>query len=327
MRTSIKALFLALIFLIILAFAGEINLTDILDNSSTFNSSSPNSSVVYIQNGVSGAVTIKDPSTNIPLTMNVDYSFASGSGVIISKDGYIITAFHVVGDPQTLETSQKLKRMSEGDINYYIEQAAVTEYLARYNPQLASQLGGNSNIQNNRDITNLFIQNNLINVNSAKQTIKVKTDSGLSRNLEAQLIDTGNPANDEDVALLKVNRDNLQALQISSKNPIGAEVSIYGYPGTRDQNSINLASSAGSVVREVRNTKGILYYEANAPASNGYSGGPVLDTNNRILGIVIYSIQSRGFFRSRTSSNDSLFLSSNYLIGMCKKNNVPVNIS
>jgi S1-C subfamily serine protease len=319
------------VFVLFLLAAGEFVLTEVIDNSLTLNSSNPNSSVVHIQNGVSGVVTINDPTLNRTVTMDIDYALASGSGVIVTRDGYIITAFHVVSDPQTLETEQQLKRMSADDINRYVKQAAVNEYILRYNPQLGQQLNGNApvNLQTgNSGLTNFFIENNLISVNSSKQVIKVKlySNSLLNNNLDAQLVDVGNPNNDEDVALLKVNypKNNLPALSISSNNPLHKSVRIFGYPAG---NSGNLASSAGSVVSKFVNTQGIVYYEANAPTTNGYSGGPALDNKNRILGIIIYGIQSRGHFRSQTSSNYSLFLSSNYLIQICNKNNVPVNIS
>ncbi|WP_414469242.1 S1 family peptidase [Methanobacterium sp. ACI-7] len=321
MRSILKALFLVL-FLVLLAFAGEFVVTEILDDSLTLNSSDPSNSVVYIQNGVSGAVTIKDPSTSIPITLNINYLLGSGSGVIVSKDGYIITAFHVVSDPQTLQNQLKLKRMSEEDINHYIMQAAVTEYV-RYNPQLAREFN------NNGDLTNFFIQNNLIRVDSARQDIKVKlaSSSPISNYLNVQLVDTGNPDIDEDIALLKLNyRSDLPSLSISSSNLVGESIRVYGYPGNGSRTSLSLESSKGSIIRRVINIGGVTFYETSAPASRGYSGGPALDEKNRILGIIVYSIQSRGNNRSQTGTN-SVFLSSNNLIQICKKNNVTINIS
>ena len=328
MKSSIKFLLLAVFVLFILA-TGKFA-TDVVDDYLIFNSSDPDSSVVHVQNGVSGVVTITDPTLNETVTMDVNYTLTTGSGVIVSKNGYIITAFHVIGDPQALETQQGLKKMSNDDVNRYIEQAAVAEYILRYNPRLGSEIYGNLPFNyrvDSSDLTNLFIQNNLITVNSSRQVIKVKTSS--SNYLDAQLVDVGDPDYDEDIALLKANYtgNNLPALSISSNNPsIGKNIYMYGYPGG-NRNSTNLVSINGSVISKVANTQGIVYYETTAPATNGYSGGPALDNRNNILGIVIYAIQSRGHFRSQTSSSHSLFLSSNYLIEICSKNNVPVNIS
>ncbi|MGZ7048308.1 MAG: hypothetical protein ACXVHP_08475, partial [Methanobacterium sp.] len=92
---------------------------------------------------------------------------------IVTKDGYIITAFHVISDPKTLENQQQLKKMDDNDIKMYLEQFAVTEYLSRYNPQLGRELLNQStnNRVRNSDVTSLLIQNNLISVNSSKQLI------------------------------------------------------------------------------------------------------------------------------------------------------------
>ena len=337
---SSKKVILAIFLLSALAVTGEFLVTSILENYSSTNYSSTNNiSIVNVVNGVSGVVTIKDPSLNKIVTINIDYyALASGSGVIITKNGYIITAFHVISNPQTLENQHILKKMTISDINGYIEQAAVIEYL-HYNPQLDNELLSNnsttnSQIENTTLLTNLLTKKNLITVDSGKQVIKVNirpSKSLISNYLNAQLIDVGSAHNDEDIALLKVNASkNFFALNISSNNPFfGENVHIFGYPVTRNGNqySIKLASSTGSIINKIVNNHDIVYYETNAPTANGYSGGPVLDKKNRILGIIIYGIQTRGHFGSQIRSEDSLFLPSDYIIQICKKNKVPIKIS
>lgn len=326
MRSGIKALIFAVFVLFIVA-VGSTVLTDFVDLF-TLNSSNPNSSIVYVENGVSGVVSIKDPTLNRTVNMNIEYFITAGSGVIVTNNGYILTAFHVVGDPQTIQTQQRLKMMNNDDVTRYVEQAAVFEYISKYNPQLGQQLNSSTNLQTgNSNLTDFFVENNLINVHSAKQVIKVKLPSkSILNTMDAQLVDVGNPNNEEDVALLKVNYPtSLPALSISSNSPsIGKSVRIFGYPAVT---SFNLASSSGSVVGKMVNSEGIVYYESNAPTTNGYSGGPALDNKNKILGIVVYGIQPKSRFSLNTNSNYSLFLSSNYLIQICKRNNVPINIS
>ena len=66
--------------------------------SSTSNTSTTES-VVYIENGVSGVVTVTDPFLNRTTAINVIYyPLDSGSGFIVNRQGYLITALHVVGD-------------------------------------------------------------------------------------------------------------------------------------------------------------------------------------------------------------------------------------
>ena len=69
-------------------------------------------SVVYIENGVTGMVTINDPYLNRTTEINVIYApLDSGSGFIVNSEGYIVTAFHVVGDPKTVKSTGKIRLM------------------------------------------------------------------------------------------------------------------------------------------------------------------------------------------------------------------------
>ena len=299
------------------------------------------SSTVYVENGVSGMVTITDPSLHKTVWFNISfYPLETGSGVIVSKNGYIITAFHVIGDPES-NTINVLKTMSDEDIKTYVEQAAVSTYLSNYNPQLGAELSGNdmvsqSNLSaNTRATTDLLIQNNLISVKYYKQIIKVKFPSSTGiKPLNAQLVDVGNSRSDNDVALLKVNPAgrNLPALKINSHDPKNGEnIRIYGYPAdsnvTQSQLSVNPSTTTGSLISEVRNSHDILYYKTNASTFPGYSGGPVLNSKNEVMGILIYGVQSKGSFLQQIKSRYGLFLSSNYIIQICRENEVPIDIT
>lgn len=300
-------------------------------------------SVVYVENGVTGVVSISDPFLNRTTDINVIYApLDSGSGFIVNSDGYIVTAFHVVGDPVTLQNQMTLKLMNSTDVQNYIEKAAVTSYLTNYNPQLGSELVNNNTpgspmvIQSQPDpngTTELLIQRNLLNVKSSQQLIKVKlpgTSGGNSIN--ANLVDVGDPNSDDDVALLKIDTlfQKLPALSVSSKRPdIGEKIQIYGYPVINggmysdiNQSIIKPSSTTGLLTSIIPNN-GTVYYQTNAITTHGYSGGPALDSSNNVLGIIIYSIESGNQSSGVTSS---LFLSSDYIIQICNKNNVPINI-
>ena len=304
-------------------------------------SSKSASSTVYVENGVSGVVTITDPSLHKTVGFNISfYPLETGSGVIVSKNGYIITAFHVIGDPES-NTLNVLKTMSDDDIKLYVEQAAVSTYLSNYNPQLGAELSNNemvsqSNLSTNtRTTTDLLIQNNLIRAKSYKQVIRVKFPASTgNKPLNAQLVDVGNSGSDNDVALLKVDPTegrNLPALKISSQDPKNGEnIRIYGYPAdsniTQSQLSVAPSTTTGNLISEVRNSHDIIYYKTNASTFPGYSGGPVLNSENEVIGILIYGIQSKGSFLQQIKSRYGLFLSSDYIIQICRKNKVPIDI-
>lgn len=311
------------------------------NNPINYFSSQSASSTVYVENGVSGSVTITDPYLHRTVKFNINYyPLETGSGVIVSKNGYIITAFHVIGDPQA-NNMNILRKMNDNNIKMYVEQAAVSAYLSNYNPQLGAELLNNNAVANQYNLsanthvtTEALIQDNLINANSYRQVIKVRfTKSVGSSPLDAQLIDVGNSGRDADIALLKVDPagKNLPVLKISSQDPdIGENIRIYGYPAssnvTQTPLSVTPSTTTGRLTSEVSNSHDTIYYKTNASTFPGYSGGPVLNSENEVIGILIYGVQSKGIFIHQIESDYSLFLSSNYIIQICKKNKVPIDI-
>lgn len=307
-----------------------------------FNSSSTSASsdsVVYIENGVSGVVTITDPFLNKTSDVNIGYDpLDSGSGFIVNDDGYIVTAYHVVGDPQSVQDKGVLRLMESGDIQQYLERAAVSGYASRYNPQLGLELLNNTTstpiIQKQPDVnttTELMNQRNLLHVKSAKQQIRVRLPgSSVGEYVDANLVDVGNPETSEDMALIKINTffTKLHPLTLNSNTPIlNQGIHIYGYPETKqgtysnfNSSSLKPNSSSGVLTNELP-TNGTFYYETTAQTTYGFSGGPVLDSNNDVLGILIYRLITS----NNTDQSKSVFLSSQYIIKLLNKNNVSMN--
>jgi len=340
-------------------------------SQSGISNSSTSKSVVYLENGVSGVVTINDPFLNRNTTVNIIfYPLDSGSGFVVSKDGYIITAMHVVGDLDALN-NQTIKTMDNADIQRYLERAAVTEYLLNLNPQLSSELhASNSGLLGSaldaNSTTEILRQQNLISVVSSEQVIKVKFPNS-TENLNASLIDAGNSEADQDVALIKINSNNSNyiPLSISSENPsIFQNLRIYGYPITTNetnnytQNSnINTSVATGFVTSktfksgtnpqefnsnllydniinflmlifdsQAPNNISSVYYGTNARTHEGFSGGPVVNNANNVMGILVFSVNSDNQLQNKFKLTSSLFLAPKYIIDICKRNNVSINV-
>jgi len=365
----IKKIVILILFIVfamgLIIYAGSLNSQSNLNNSST------SGSVVYIENGVSGVVTINDPFLNKTTAVNIIfYPLDSGSGFVVNKQGYIITALHVIGDLDALN-NQTIKTMNSEDIQKYLERAAVTEYLLNLNPQLNSELnisddGLLDSAMNANKTTEVLKQQNLVSVSSSEQVIQVKFPNS-NEKLYANLIDVGSTVSDQDIALLKINssNSNFVALPISSEDPsILQNLNIYGYPitnngsnqssnnsvlkpsvssgfvtsktfknGTNPQeNNGNLAiDNLINVFKLVLNSSApnnvsTVYYGTNAQTEEGFSGGPVVDDKNNVLGILIFSVNSSNELQNRFKITSSLFLSSKYIIDICRKNNVSIDV-
>ena len=323
------------------------------------NSLSPNSHVgavqngtVYIESGFSGVVTVKNPLTHKKVNVTVNYQpYSTGSGSIVTKNGYIITAFHVVSDSNTLSNGNKLKKMNSNDVKWYVEEIGLINYIKK-DPKLSSKFFKNKSNQNSEkamgDITSKFIKNGWISTKTYKSSIYVK-GLGLKCNksndsLKARLIDVGNSNKDQDIALLKVNPDKgkkLPALAVSADNPkIGEKISIYGYPGKKmearlkaNNKTKNSASeslnyipfvSSGHLAAKEPNAQGTIYYRTSAVTAEGYSGGPVVNNKNRVTGVLVYGIGTK---KNPEKMVASLYLSSKYIKEICNKNKVPITVS
>jgi len=359
-----------MIVILLIVFAmGLFVYIESLNSTSDLNNTS--GSVVYIENGVSGVVTINDPFLHRTTAVNIIfYPLDSGSGFVVNEQGYVITALHVVGDLDALD-NQTIKTMDSADIQKYLERAAVTEYMLNLNPQLNSELNiSNSGLldsaMNANETTEVLKQKNLVSVTASNQVIRVKFPNNREK-FYANLIDVGSTVSDQDIALLKINstNSNFVALPISSKDPsILQSLTIYGYPITNNgsnqssnnsvinpsvssgfvtsktfKNGTNLKENNGNLAIDnlinvfklvlnssAPNNVSTVYYGTNAQTEEGFSGGPVVDDKNNVLGILIFSVNSSNELQNRFKITSSLFLSSKYIIDICKKNHVSIKV-
>jgi hypothetical protein len=94
---------------------------------------------------------------------------------------------------------------------------------------------------------------------------------------------------DGDVAVLKVPRDRLPAMEIRpDAPPVGTPVLAIGYPGSAEvATDPNLEpSSKNGQISAHRTQQGRPFYEFSAAATHGMSGGPVVDMQGRVVGLI-----------------------------------------
>jgi S1-C subfamily serine protease len=292
---------------------------------------SPQASTVAVIQAVSGTAVINTNGSNY--TVNIDYyAIGRGSGFIVNNQGYIVTAAHVVSDPYDLRYKGTIRKLNESDIKWYVAQAAIYAYLKEKSPSTLSKLS-QSDLDN---LTNSAITSGSVKVTNSNYDIYIAgpsfPDSMTEKNYVAQMVDYSATDNQEkDLALLKVDNPpaNLPALPISGQKPkTGDSVFIYGYPqeqsefaqyitstGNQKQfleSMANATLTKGIVSAERTSPKGTTYYQTDAAVDHGNSGGPVLNSNNQVIGVLVLGFGNTGSF--------NFFLSSQYVTDMLKKN-------
>lgn len=314
---------------------------------------------VHITNGVTGTVTVYDPLKKQETDIQIPYEegiIGYGTGFLVNSDGYIITAQHVIADPWYMVHEGRYVQMESKDVKWMLDKIGLQIYLAN-NPQLLAAVAKAYNIKTNEDfnnkiddIVNDFIDKGWLSSNG-EQAIHVSgpafgvtpgsnTQAGDSP--VARIVDFGDTTNSIDICLLKL--EGLPPLPYYKINPkklqTGEKVNIYGYP--LDQAlfyEVNIKEgykpfvwkgqetpslTTGIVSAERQTATGITFYQTDASTNHGNSGGPVCDTNNDNVGVLVQGMTNVQGTSGTGVQGFNFFLSSQYVVDLCKKNNVAV---
>jgi len=308
----------------------------------------PQSSVVAIESHFSGEVEYKDPRLNTVQKISIDKYFGHGSGFIVSKDGYVITAAHVVCDPMTLINENKFRKMEDEDIETYVNMLAYAQIMSQdvQFVNSAIDMSDDEYFSYMYNLTKSAMASGTLQATKYSHKFYLRGPTfqeSVNNPPVATLISISRASeNGSDLALMKIDnvKGNLPVLKISNeKIKVGESVSVYGYPidqfiayeydkdefdpeeifGKKAKHdawqNVFAPSKTTGIVSGVRATsKDIQYYQTDAAVDSGSSGGPVCNAKDQVIGIVIMGgSEMQGF---------NFFLSSEYIIDMCKENGV-----
>ena len=248
----------------------------------------------------------------------------AGSGFIVSSDGYIGTNGHVVvygakdmlagallKNPGLLAQFLKGTKLTDSQIAEVIDRPDLTASVVSKIYDLSD---AELRLQDQRELTAVALGSTpleLKNEDEARRMVDVFSDTesiksarvvGYNYSPKDQLTVVSDPKKGfsaSDVALLKIEAKNLPVVKLADQ-PItqNQKISLFGFPGDADNAltdnsklSITVTNGSISSIRDAAGTNSKLY-QSDADASQGNSGGPAVNEDGHVFGLLTYRFSS-----------------------------------
>lgn len=235
--------------------------------------------VVSIHDGYTGHIRWKETGEVV-----TESTHSSGSGFFVEPDGYIVTNAHVV------------KSTHEGI------DAGKDELLAMLAQEVAAQHGAAKRVED-------ILKDTLVMDRLRKATEFVSVEAfnlvimSDGSTLPYEIKAYGGAKEDagvkKDVAVIKIETHNAPCLPLGNSDAIDLldKVLVIGFPsaaynpGVLDEKSGQIASvTDGTISARKSLTNGVPVLQVSAAATHGNSGGPVINENGEVVGLLTFSI-------------------------------------
>ena len=240
----------------------------------------------------------------------------SGTGTFITAHGDILTADHVINPPHDQQLSKSLDMQAASDIAAYINQNQ------KPNPPVTQD-------QISQELISGQLASN-INYGAPTRQVFLSTDytgpltapdiSSVPAQFQAPIdrIEQESALSNKDIAIVHVNMDDTASIQLGDSSSVEPQetLTIIGFPGNGDvsQQPTNLLTSSVNqvIVSSIKtNDQGAQLIQVGGNVEHGDSGGPALDSNGNVVGIVSFALSEQGNTNFLQASNSARALMQN----------------
>jgi S1-C subfamily serine protease len=212
-----------------------------------------------------------------------------GSGFAVNPDGYIVTAGHVV-------------EWGEDEVKYALIDQQVYDFY-------------DTTDWTNDDWTFVYANFKVEGEGGSKPDREIyvqfnQAEGGIN-NIQkwyrAELVDVS-PWEQRDIAVIRIEGKNLPSSLLGNSDDleVGNQITVIGYPGAADisEESIMVPTVTQGIVSARKMVGGTEVYQVDAAAASGNSGGPVVNQNGDVVGILTMGSQEAAGFEFIRPSND-----------------------
>ncbi|MBB3110855.1 S1-C subfamily serine protease [Paenibacillus phyllosphaerae] len=220
---------------------------------------------------------------------------ATGTGFIITPDGYILTNAHVVYTPEDqlkeLLIMTGLQELIEQDVTAFINEVNA----ANYEPT-------EETLQQLREAAATFY---IQYATLSGITTQVYTEMGVAipgvqvmqKGFVSEVKKRGEVSPGKDVAILKIDSDNLPTVPLGDDGSLrtGDQIFVIGYPGAAtfnpmlaDESVLESTLTSGLISARKTMPGGWDIMQVDAAMTHGNSGGPVFNEQGDVIGIATF---------------------------------------